>query len=360
MPCSPTSPSRTGCGSSRRRASPRARRVGDGLRRHPIVGGDHAGLPAHRGAPVAPVTSSWEPPRSPVTPDADRPRQPDTRAGSVPATGDGALTHGLRAGLLDCPEPVGRGHAAEGKAVPPDRELDAIARRPQTWREDISASPEARYWGPVIDHLLNQVGLGVLPVIAVAHVPGSLTPVGPPPEPPVVAQPRTRSRRQRRHRSCPRAGTATGAHRSGRGPDHRVDRVAGRQDRRGCSGGRDDQGPHPAHLAKRAPVSAEQLRKKLPGAGALVDELAALFARFTGGQSAPTAPVGPPAPTGPLPQPTYAPPHIDPAPCGSARRCRRPRSAAVDPRRLPLSSVTPRPRSCRADQYCHPQPTASG
>ena len=69
--------------------------------------------------------------------------------------------------------------AAEGKAVPPDRGARCDRAPTPNVARDISASPEARYWGPVIDHLLNQVGLGVLPVIAVAHVPGSLTPVGP-------------------------------------------------------------------------------------------------------------------------------------------------------------------------------------
>ena len=221
--------------------------------------------------------------------------------------------------------------AAEGKAVPPDRELDAIARRPQTWREDISASPEARYWGPVIDHLLNQVGLGVLPVIAVAHVPGSLTPVGPPPEPPVVAQPPHAVAQAAPSPVVPPAPVPPPV------PTDPVEDLTtaliawrGAKIAEGAPGAETIKDLTLRNLAKRAPVSAEQLRKKLPGAGALVDELAALFARFTGGQSAPTAPVGPPAPTGPLPQPTYAPPHIDPAPAVA-------RAAAVDPDLLPLT-----------------------
>lgn len=229
------------------------------------------------------------------------------------------------------------GTAVEGKAVPPGRELDAIARRPQTWREDISASPEARYWGPVIDHLLNQVGLGVLPVIAVAHVPGSLTPVGPPPEPPVVAQP---------VHPVAQAATPVAPDAPARPPaptdpveDLTTALIAwrGAKIAEGAPGAETIKDLTLRNLAKRAPVTAEQLRKKLPGAGALVDELAAVFARFTGGQSAPPAPAAPPpAPVGPPPAPVgppsaYTAPPVDQAPAVARA------AAVVDPDLRPLT-----------------------
>lgn len=237
--------------------------------------------------------------------------------------------------------------AAEGKAVPPDRELDAIARRPQSWREDISASAEARYWAPVIDHLLGQVGLGVLPIIAVAHVPGSVAPTGPPPEPsapaPVAPPPPVAA--------TPSSGPATGVPASVPAPppaptDPVEDLTAaliawrGSKIAEGAPGAETIKDLTLRNLAKRAPVTAEQLRKKLPGAGALVDELAAVFARFTsGGQAGPPAadpvpaPSGPPAVHTPSPPPAHTPPPTDPVAVPPAVA----RTAAVDPHLLPLT-----------------------
>ncbi|GAA3031452.1 hypothetical protein GCM10010528_10810 [Gordonia defluvii] len=181
------------------------------------------------------------------------------------------------------------GAAADGGAVPPDRELEAIARRPDSWRTDIAASPAAQYWGATIDHVLGQVRLGVLPMIAVAHVPAGLAPTGPPPQRPEAPG------------GPGRHAESTGSARPGAATDPVEELTAaliawrGSKIAEGAPGAETIKDLTLRNLAKRAPVSAEQLRKKLPGAGALVDELATVFGRF-GGDDAPVLPPVDPQP----------------------------------------------------------------
>ncbi len=199
--------------------------------------------------------------------------------------------------------------AARGSTPPTGPELEAIARRPESWRADIAGSPEAQYWGGVIDHLLVQARLGVLPSIAVAHLPASLMPVGAPPVPsrgaprvPPVGTAAAPATDEAPTGSLPAAVPApvtdpveelTAALIAWRGT-----KIA-----EGVPGAETIKDLTLRNLAKRAPVTAEQLRKKLPGAGGLVDELAAVFARFGGAAAPPVVdePAAPVAQSSPVP-----------------------------------------------------------
>ncbi|MFT4201968.1 MAG: hypothetical protein QM634_14675, partial [Gordonia sp. (in: high G+C Gram-positive bacteria)] len=165
------------------------------------------------------------------------------------------------------------GASADGLPVPANGELDAIAAAPGTWRQ--AATPIAQWWGPTIDHLLAQVDLGVLPTIAVAHLPAALAhPATPPPA--GVAD----------HRAPDPVAAPPDDQRP---PDPATDLTAeliawrGRKIAEGAPGAETIKDITLRNLAKRAPVTAEQIRKKLPGAAGLVDDLAAVFARFGAG-----------------------------------------------------------------------------
>ncbi|GAB08670.1 hypothetical protein GOARA_015_00080 [Gordonia araii NBRC 100433] len=175
------------------------------------------------------------------------------------------------------------GAAADGHPVPARQELDAIGRRPDSWRRDISASPVALWWGATIDHLIIQVRLGVLPAIAVAHLPADVAPAGPAP---------AESGAGGRHATHATGGVGTGSAdtRAEADPPTSDDPTAdlmtaliawrGRKIAEGAEGAETIKDITLRNLAKRAPVTAEQIRKKLPGAAGLVDELAGVFAEF--------------------------------------------------------------------------------
>ncbi|WP_161928738.1 hypothetical protein [Gordonia crocea] len=234
------------------------------------------------------------------------------------------------------------GVAASGRAAPADRELEAIARRPDTWRTDINASAEAQYWGATIDHLIGQVRLGVLPTIAVAHVPSGLEPAEPPPAP----APPPEDPAAGRHWASTTGPTAVPAAAEPTGDPVEELTAAliawrGAKIAEGAPGAETIKDLTLRNLAKRTPVTAEQLRKKLPGAGALVEELAGVFARFGGAESAP-APAGPaaaaPAATAPTPAAAApAPATVPPAQPTEAPAPSVARSVAVDPDLRPLT-----------------------
>lgn len=69
---------------------------------------------------------------------------------------------------------------AEGFATPDPQRLAEIARDALAWQKS-SISPVEASWSATINHLLTQSALGVLPDVAVAHLPASLhTPPGAP------------------------------------------------------------------------------------------------------------------------------------------------------------------------------------
>ncbi|QKT08156.1 hypothetical protein HUN08_13865 [Gordonia sp. X0973] len=201
-----------------------------------------------------------------------------------------------------------QGVAARDVPVPAADELHLIAEHPGTWR-DSGASPVAQWWGAAIDHLLGQVELGVLPAIAVAHLPDRLaSPAGPPPASGTAGAHRAPTVDD--EGSAARAGSAdplaalTAALIAWRG-----EKIA-----QGAPGAETIKDITLRNLAKRAPVSAEQIRKKLPGAADLVEELAALFARYAPSSAPSQAPPEPTAAVAPSPPA----PAVAPSPTPSA------------------------------------------
>ncbi|MEP9395100.1 MULTISPECIES: hypothetical protein [Gordonia] len=223
--------------------------------------------------------------------------------------------------------------------VGPSR-LVEISRDPQGW-STAALTPVEAGWAPTIQHLLDQVALGVRPQIAVAHLPDRLrrAPDVPDDEPPTT----------------PATEPASGAHADSAAADDPLARLTAllfewrtEQIARGVEGADTIRDVTLRKLAELGWTDAARIQGRLtgPAAGALALEIAQVIAGFKGEASqAPAAAATPPASTTAPPAPPQAstpewstptPPTPEPAPSS------RPASTAP-PADAASPSVTPAP-----------------
>lgn len=230
--------------------------------------------------------------------------------------------------------------AEDGLATPhPDR-LVAISRDPQRWRGDTLDSIEL-FWAETIDHLLDQVRLGVVVDVALDHLPSALRAPG----------------------NAPRADTTS--HDTGTAePPPVVEKPVDRETQlfdvayawrteqiaAGAEGIDEVKDVTLRNLARRNYTSEDQIRMKLPRpAKGLAASLAAAFAELSpapGGSPDSAVPQPPAPPVAPAHStPTADPPASTPGPTASESRPPGagarpvPVPAPVDPGALDLGSA---------------------